>query len=141
MKTEKRALIVSDGTGPAAALAENIVAALAGLYHTRLVRAAEFSATDLLPAEVCFFGCTAPNPPSFAHFAEVLGHINLAGRRCGLFAPGSGETAGYLEALVRDSEIVVHPGIMTEPAPGREELRAWVQDVCGEVYHDKTIRS
>jgi hypothetical protein len=141
VKTEKRALIVTDGAGPVTAVAEGIAGALAGLCRAELVTAADFSATRLLPAEICFFGCAAPDPPSFAHFAEVLGHINLAGRRCGLFAPPSGEAAGYLKELVRDSEIAVHPRVMTEPAPGRDELRAWVRDVCREAYHGGTIRS
>lgn len=132
MEANTRVLIVIDDTGPTAVIAEAIVAALAELAvrDVALVAAADFSGTDVLPAGLCFFGCAAPHPPSFAPLAEVLGHINLAGRRCGLFSPGSGEAVAYLAGMVRDSEIAVYPRSLTGSSPGGEEIRAWVRDVC-----------
>jgi hypothetical protein len=80
---------------------------------------------DILPAEVYFFGCENPHPRSFACFERVLLHINLVGRPCGLFSPGSREAVRYLAGMVRDSELA----LKTEPFLGAEsnDMGAWIQ--------------
>ena len=120
MSAKKRALIVSDGARSTGVLAEKIAAALPA-HEVTLRAAADFSGTDLLPADICFFGCEKPHPPSFAYLEELLAHINLAGRSCGIFTV-SPEAAGYLRGLVHDSELALHP----EPLLEASGLGAWV---------------
>jgi hypothetical protein len=127
VKVKKRILIVTDGAEATLALAKCIAREAAG-SHVAVKAAADFAATDMLPAEVCFFGCEKPNPPSFSHFEEVLRHINLAGRPCGLFSPNSAEAAAYLSSLVLDSELVVStPPLVSSPAA--TDIRGWVKNI------------
>ena len=101
-------LIVTDGSEETAKMAAGIVAALKGNKVT-VKTASEFKGNDLLPAEAFFLGCEKPQPESFAYLADLLKHINLAGRPCGVFSPGSEKAAKYLAGLVRDSEAVLNP--------------------------------
>jgi hypothetical protein len=73
----------------------------------------DFAGTDLLPADLFLVGCAESDPPSFAYLAEMLAHINLAGRPCGLFCPAPGPAEDYLRALVRDSEAQVKAEVLT----------------------------
>jgi hypothetical protein len=89
--------------------------------------AAAFTAVDILPADLCFFGCEEPRPPSISHLEEVLRHINLAGRSCGLFSPASGEAAAYLSALVLDSGISVPQVPFVSSSAG--DIGAWARSI------------
>ncbi|MDR2020567.1 MAG: hypothetical protein LBQ14_07365 [Treponema sp.] len=124
MKAKKTALIVTDGTGPVHEMAERIAAALTGFTVT-LRAASGFAGTDMLPADICFFGCAVPRPASFAYLEELLQHINLAGRPCGIFSPGSKEAAAYLARMVHDSELALNP----EPLLEIPALTQWVARV------------
>jgi hypothetical protein len=99
------------------------------LTHCRVVniQARDFSGLEILPAEIYFFGSETPRPPSFEYLENVLRHINLAGRPCGLFSPGSGEAIDYLSGMVRDSELALYP----EPLlpSGMEKIKNWVGDL------------
>jgi hypothetical protein len=81
--------------------------------------------TDILPADVYFFGCENPHPRSFAYLEQILLHINLAGRPCGLFSPRSQEALRYLAALVHDSEL----NLKAEPFLGAksQDIGTWIQ--------------
>jgi hypothetical protein len=126
VETKKDALIVTDGAAATLKLAKQIAAELEGFNV--LVRAApDFAGTDLLPATAFFLGCEAPEPPSFGYLAELLRHINLAGRSCGVFSPGSGEAAAYLAALVRDCEATAgEPFVASKSGDG---LKQWVKSI------------
>jgi hypothetical protein len=102
MSSKKIALIVTDGTTAAEAQANALAV---GLSAFRIVQrtGANFTATDILGAAAFFIGCAAPGPASFAGLAKLLAHINLAGRPCGLFSPGSAAAACYLSRLVAPS--------------------------------------
>jgi hypothetical protein len=89
------------------------------------IQASGFSGTEILPADICFFGCEKPHPPSFRYLENVLRHINLAGRSCGLFSSKPGESMDYLFGMVRDSEICVKPFLFS----GTEEIKHWVEDL------------
>jgi len=112
VKEEINVLIITDGSeetaGMAAHIAEEIGAAREG-SKVQVKPAADFKGNDILPAQVFFLGCKAPEPDSFAYLANVLKHINLAGRPCGVFSPESAEAAEYLAALLRDSEAALNP--------------------------------
>jgi flavorubredoxin len=111
VKAAKTILIVSDGTESASKMAEAIAATLKGNKVT-VKKAESFTGTDLLPADSFFIGCEKPNPPSFSYLAELLRHINLAGRTCGVFAsaaPGSEKAVEYLSGLLKDCEAALNP--------------------------------
>ncbi|GHV81756.1 hypothetical protein AGMMS49991_03140 [Spirochaetia bacterium] len=77
-------------------------------------------------------GCEGPHPACFAHLEDVLRHINLAGRPCGLFSPRSAEAIAYLSGIVRDSELAVHETPLMSSEPGESEpgaIKRWVQDI------------
>jgi hypothetical protein len=127
VKANKRIVIVTDGAEATLVLA-NRIAQEAAENMVVIKNAADFAATDILPAEACFFGCEAANPPSFSHFEEVLRHINLAGRPCGLFSPNSAEAVAYLSDIVLDSELVVSaPPLISSSAEA--DIRGWVKNI------------
>lgn len=126
METKKDALIVTDGTAATRELAEQIAAELEG-FNVRVRAAPDFAGTDILPAELFFLGCEQPEPPSFGNVAELLRHINLAGRSCGVFSPGSAEAAAYLAMLVQDCEAATGEPFVA--AENRAGLRQWVKNI------------
>ena len=90
-----------DGTDAVKKASDAISAALEG-YHV-VVRSAEaFTGTDLLPAHAFFLGCGMPKPASFNYIAQMLSHINLSGRPCGVFSQNKA-ALNYLSELVKDS--------------------------------------
>ena len=104
----KTVLIITDGSPETVKMAGEIQAALRG--NDVLVKSAsEFKGNDILPAEAFFLGCEKPNPDSFTYLEDVLKHINLAGRSCGVFSPGSVKAAKYLAGLVKDCEAALNP--------------------------------
>ena len=120
---EKTALIVTDGTENTREMAEAIGSALINCKVV-ILAANDFKGTDLLPADICFFGAENPNPPSFSYLHKLLEHINLVNRPCGIFSC-SQEAAEYLSNMVRDSELALYP----EPFLGKGDITAWTKKV------------
>ena len=108
MGTKKNVLILTDGHAEVVEMARGIAAALKG-NNVSIKYASEFKGTDLLPAETFFLGCEKPEPYSFAYLDDLLKHINLAGRPCGVFTSGSKKTAKYLAGLVKNCEAALNP--------------------------------
>jgi hypothetical protein len=119
--------VVTDGTPQTHALAEQVGAELSAC-HVVIRQAVDFAGTDILPADVFFLGCEAPEPSSFAYLSELLRHINLAGRPCGVFSPASDKAVKYLAGLVKDCD-----ARLAEPyvAGGRTgaDLKRWIKAV------------
>lgn len=119
--------MVTDGTPQTHALAEQIGAELSSCQVV-IRKVSEFAGTDILPADVFFLGCEAPEPLSFACLSELLRHINLAGRSCGVFSPESDGAVKYLAGLVKDCE-----ARLAEPYVARDrtgaELKKWIKGV------------
>ena len=128
MKTKKSVLIVTDGTPGTKKIAIDIAAALDG-NKVLTKTAAEFTGSDILPADAFFLGCENNAPDSFAYLTDLLKHINLAGRPCGVFSSGTKKTAGYLAGLVKDCEAALNPEFLTGPVSG---VKNWAQDVIGK---------
>ena len=126
MKTKKRVLIITDDSGETAKMAAGIVTALKG-NKVSLKAASEFKGNDILPAEVFFLGCEELQPESFSYLADLLKHINLSGRTCGVFSPGTEKTAKYLAGLLKNCEAVLNP----QPFFGgsAEAVKKWAQNV------------
>ena len=125
MKSKKTVLIITDGSVETAKMAAGIETALKG-NNVSVKSASEFKGNDILPAEAFFLGCEKPNPDSFTYLADLLKHINLAGRPCGVFTPGSEKTAKYLAGLVKDCEAALHPEKLS--SPGKSPVK-WAKSV------------
>ena len=103
MSSTESVLIITDGSDKIIKTAEEIAKTL----KKAVVRdASVFAGTDLLPADVVFIGCGEPSPSSFSYLYEMLQHINLAGRKCGLFST-SKKALKYLCKMVKSSGIEV----------------------------------
>ena len=125
MKANKNILIITDGSQKTDELATEIAAVLEG-NEVSTKTASEFKGNDLFPADAFFLGCEEPEPASFAYVADLLEHINLIGRPCGVFSPGSEKTVNYLAGLVRDSEAALNPELFF---PGAETgVENWAQN-------------
>jgi hypothetical protein len=124
---KKTALIVTDGAESIKKMAEIIGEALENCKVT-LVRAEDFQGTQLLPADICFFGAETPHPSSFDYLYTMLKHINLSGRPCGIFS-NSEEALSYLSGMVRDSELALY----SSPFPGKGDIKDWAEKVAGSV--------
>jgi len=122
---KKRALIVTDGTESIQRVAELIAASLTD-YKVKICSADSFSGTDLLPANVFFLGCLKPRPASFAYLSELLAHINLAGRACGVFSVNE-KALKYLRALVKDSEAAMGEPLLAEESAAT--VKEWVKGI------------
>ena len=104
---KKNVLIVTDGAEKARKIAKEIAAALKG-NKVLIKDASAFVGTDILPAEVLFFGCSEPSPSSFGYIEELLQHINLARRPLGIFSSASRKSIQYLARISKDSEAALY---------------------------------
>jgi hypothetical protein len=128
VETKKTVLIVTDGADSSKKIAEAIAAELDG-YNTVLRTGEAFAGTDLLPADFFFLGSETPNPPSFAYIADMLAHINLAGRSCGVFS-SDGKALKYLKGLVKDCEAALgEPLLAKDGAVGSAALKKWMRSI------------
>jgi hypothetical protein len=128
VKTKKNILIVTDGMESTQKFAEKIATLRVG-NRVVLITALDLAGTDVLPADVYFLGCEKPRPSSFAYLEELLRHINLVKRPCGIFSSQSKMAVKYLVGLVRDSEMALYP----QPYFANEEMDMdkWVEAVLG----------
>ncbi|MDR1210652.1 MAG: hypothetical protein LBK40_00315 [Spirochaetaceae bacterium] len=129
METKKTVLIVTDGAESTVKVAGEIAAVFTAASpgnKVKVVKAEDFTATDLLPADLCFFGAEKPSPASFAGLEQLLLHINLAGRPGGLFA-GSAKAAAYLRRIVHDCELRVSAGPFVSGSSG--SVKTWIKTV------------
>ena len=131
VKAKKNVLILTDGSEGTVTMAAQIAAVLKG-NKVSVKTASEFRGNDLLPADAFFLGCEKSGPDSFAYLADLLKHINLAGRPCGVFSPGSEKTARYLAALLRDSEAALNPSLFF--AGSGAAVDDWAQNVISKSF-------
>jgi hypothetical protein len=130
VKSKKSVLILTDGAPGTGKIAADIAETLKGnRVVTKIV--SEFAGNDILPADTFFLGCENPAPESFAYITDLLKHINLAGRTCGVFSPGTKKTAGYLAGLVKDCEVALNPEFLTGNSP---DVKNWVRNVINKPY-------
>jgi hypothetical protein len=126
----KVVLILIDGLDGTTKMAEEIAAALKG-NKVSIANAYEFQGNDILPAEAFFLGCEKPKPHSFVYIADLFKHINLAGRPCGVFSPGSEKAAKYLAGLVRDSDAALNPELLTGSSAN---IGKWAKKVISQSF-------
>ena len=119
---------MTDGVPETEKIAADIAGALKG-NKVLTKTAAEFAGNDILPANAFFLGCKNTAPDSFAYLIDLLKHINLAGRSCGVFSSGTKKTASYLAGLVKDCEAALNPEFLTDSA---SDIKNWAQKVIGQ---------
>ena len=124
----KTALIVIDGSDGVKKAAESLSAALKGC-NAKICNAETFQGTDLLPAHVFFIGCDKPAPPSFTYLDEMLQHINLSGRSCGVFSTDN-KALNYLTKLVLAcGASQAEPLLIKDISAISTEIRNWVKTI------------
>jgi hypothetical protein len=127
----KNVLIITDDSNETAEMAAGIAAALKG-NKVSVKPVSDFRGNDILPAEAFFLGCEKPNPASFGYIEDLFMHINLAGRPCGVFSPGSKKATQYLARILHDSEAALNP----EPLLGSSETKIgkWCKNVLTKSF-------
>jgi hypothetical protein len=119
-------LIVTDGRESSRLGALAIVSALFGDGIITIRKDDEFSGTDILAADFCFFGCSEPEPASFSYLDRLLRHINLRLKKCALFSMDSNDAIGYLKSIIKDSGIkLVGSIVSSEPI----EIKEWAERI------------
>ena len=131
MKSKKNVLIITDDAEKTAEMAAGVAKALKG-NNVSIKSSPEFMGNDILPADAFFLGCEKPGQESFAYIEDLLSHINLAGRPCGVFSPGGKKTAQYLSRLVRDSEAALNPNPLLDLM--EQDVRGWSQNVISKAF-------
>jgi len=126
VKTNKRVLVITDDSEETVKMAAGIVTALKG-NKVVLKTASDFKGNDILPVEAFFLGCEKSQPESFSYLADLLKHINLSGRTCGVFSPGPEKTVKYLAGLLKDCEAVLNPQPLIGGSAGA--VKKWAQNV------------
>jgi len=127
---DKKIVIITDGAASLQGLAEHIAAIIGNSgYSAAVIQAESFSGSELLSAYAFFLGCEKPEPSSFSYLGKLLGHINLAGRSCGIFSSDA-KALNYLASLVHDSETAVgEPFLVQNGTADDDTLRHWIQSI------------
>ena len=122
------AIIVIDGAETILKAAEKLSAALKK-YQTVICKAESFTGTDLLPAHAFFIGCETPEPASFAYLYEMLQHINLSGRPCGVFSTDK-KALKYLSKMIEASGANAGEALLIDdPATMPSAVKNWVKTI------------
>ena|GEM_PF-716762 len=130
---DKKVLIVIDDCDVSQRFARGILSIIgeysAEGYTAWIIMADSLSGTDLLPAYAFFLGCEEPEPFSFNYIEDLLRHINLAGRSCGVFSSQK-KALKYLSSLVQDSEAAAgEPYLIQEDEKKSVDLRKWIYGI------------
>jgi hypothetical protein len=101
-------------------------------YQTVVIQAEDFKGVELLPTCAFFLGCENPKPSSFAYIEDMLEHINLAGRPCGIFSSNS-NAIQYLSVLIKASEAAADKPLLIQNSMVKDdEVHNWVQGIIGK---------
>jgi len=123
--SKKKALIITDGTKTIRAAALYIKESLAD-YKVKICPAKKFTGTDLLAADIFFIGSKRAKPKSFAGLDEVLSHINLASRKCGIFSINE-KALNYLRGILEACEAnFKEPLLFQEEEIKKSAVNKWV---------------
>jgi hypothetical protein len=124
---KQKALIITDGTESIMSIAKTISDELAD-FSVSICHAEKFDGTDLLSAELFFLGCENSGPSSFAYIEEMLSHINLASRKCGVFSVNE-KPLEYLRCILKDSEADFgEPLFITDANNHADNVKAWIRE-------------
>ena len=133
MISKKKALIITDDSETTANLAEIITRIInknkINGYSASIIKTEEFKGNDILPVQAFFLGCGEPQPYSFTYIEDLLAHINLSGRRCGVFSANS-KAVKYLSGIIGTCEAVSgEPFWAKDGKTDLEELEKWINGI------------
>jgi hypothetical protein len=124
----KKALIITDGTELINSIAKPIKTALTG-FTVKICHADKFAGNDILPVDVFFLGCENPSPSSFAYIEELLSHINLVSRKCGVFSTNQ-KALKYLGDILKDSEADLGETLLSiDGGYQQSDINKWVKGI------------
>ena len=134
MEESKKALIITDGTATTEYLAGIIAGIINGQppsgYSAAVIQAENFYGSDILPVHAFFLGCEEPKPASFCYTEDLLKHINLSGRRCGVFSADN-KALKYLSGIISSCEAKAGKPLLAKK--GRVEdhgkTQKWIQSI------------
>jgi hypothetical protein len=127
VSAKKTALIITDGTEEIKAAAKVISGALED-FSVKTCEAEKFSGTNLLPVNLFIIGCEKPKPASFAYLQELLSHINLASRKCGIFSTKE-NTLKYLRGLVKDCDADLGEPLFVNGGIKKPAVKKWLKGI------------
>ena len=124
----KKALILTDGSESIQSIALLISDALSDC-KVNICPIEAFVGTELLGSDIFFLGCENANPLSFAFLEEMLSHINLAPRKCGVFSRKE-KSLNYLCGILKDCDVTLgSPAhIVSENIP-IPHIKKWVDSI------------
>jgi len=131
-----KALIITDGTESIQSIALLIKESLAGVKSkgkitTGICTAQNLKGNEILPADIFFLGCEEPSPSSFTLLEEILSHINLAPRKCGVFSVKA-KTNKYLLSILKDSEADTKEPFLAENGNlKKSDIKKWLKQITG----------
>ncbi|MDR0502330.1 MAG: hypothetical protein LBH16_03300 [Treponema sp.] len=117
MSAKKKVLIITDGSESVKLTAQSLEEALTD-YSVKVCSADAFNGTDLLAADSFFLGCEKSSPASFSYLQKMLSHINLAGRKCGIFSSNE-KAVKYLKKILKDSEATISEPLLAADGKAR----------------------
>ena len=129
MKVEKKALIITDQDESLDSTAQSIQKCLKN-HSVKICSAGNFDGKDLLPTQVFFIGCTGPKPASFSYLEEMLSHINLVSRKCGIFSPNK-KSLDYLKSILKDSEAELGEPLLLNGKTDKKAIERWLKGITG----------
>jgi hypothetical protein len=136
VKTKRKMLIILDNGAVTRKVTENIAAILGTApfenWSAAVTSVKDFSPTMILSANAFLLGCEKPELPEFTGVKELLKHINLAGRPCGVFSSQAGAVK-YLSGLVHDSEAALgSPFVVEKGEVDGRKVKKWVGSIIGD---------
>ena len=121
-----KALIITDGSKSIQSIALLIKDTLSG-YKTKICPAKDFVGNELLSSDLFFIGCEDTSPSSFAFLEQMLSHINLVSRKCGLFS-NKEKTIKYLLSIVKDCEADTGETFLTsDEKTSKTAVKKWLK--------------
>jgi hypothetical protein len=127
--TEKKALIVTDSDVSLESTAQSIKNCLQD-FSVKICSADGFAGTDILPAQIFFLGCNSPRPASFSYLEEMLSHINLVSRKCGIFSSDK-KSLEYLAGILKDCEADLGEPFLITNGNDNPAIEKWLKGVIG----------
>ena len=124
----KKALIITDGTKSIHSIAQVISGLMTG-FKVDICSSQNFDGKSLLPVDTFFIGCESPSPVSFTFLKEMLSHINLASRKCGIFS-NNDESIKYLRDITNDCEADIEELLLLTKSELNESfIKNWLSGV------------
>jgi len=129
VKSEKKALIITDSGESLDSTAQSIKKSLKN-YTVKICSAGDFDGKDLLPAKIFFLACGSPKPSSFSYLEEMLSHINLVSRKCGIFSSNK-KSLDYLKSILKDSEADLGEPLLLNGKTDNKAIEKWLKGITG----------